>query len=81
MSKRTIGADGLDELPNPQPGWFTVTVKDSSGLQAGYAYARWGECFQLGKDGRLIPVPVQNQTAVVPVDKTQAEGQGWSDER
>jgi len=46
-----------------------VTVKDSNGLQVGYAYARWGECFQLGRNGRLIPVPVQNQAAVIPVDK------------
>ena len=69
MSKRTIGADGLDELLEHRPGWFAVTVKDSNGLQVGYAYARWGECFQLGRNGRLIPVPVQNQAAVIPVDK------------
>ena len=69
MSKRTIGPDGRDELPEHRPGWFAVTVKDGSGLQVGYAYARWGECFQLGRNGRLIPVPVQNQAAVIPVDK------------
>ena len=69
MSKRTIGADGLDELPEHRPGWFGVTVKDSNGLQVGYAYAQQGERFQLGKDGRLIPV------VMIPVDKPQTEGQ------
>ena len=63
MSKRTIGPDGRDELPEHRPGWFAVTVKDSNGLQAGYAYAQAGERFQLGKDGRLIPV------VMIPVDK------------
>ncbi len=63
MSKRTIGADGLDELLEHRPGWFAVTVKDSNGLQVGYAYAQQGERFQLGKDGRLIPV------VMIPVDK------------
>jgi hypothetical protein len=63
VSKRTIGADGLDELLEHRPGWFAVTVKDSNGLQVGYAYAQQGERFQLGKDGRLIPV------VMIPVDK------------
>ena len=63
MSKRTIGADGLDELLEHRPGWFAVTVKDSNGLQVGYAYAQQGERLQLGKDGRLIPV------VMIPVDK------------
>ena len=63
MSKRVIGADGLDELPEHRPGWFAVTVKDSSGLQVGYAYAQQGERFKLGADGRLIPV------VMIPVDK------------
>ncbi len=63
MSKRTIGADGLDELLEHRPGWFAVTVKDSNGLQVGYAYAQQGERFQLGKDGRLIPF------VMIPVDK------------
>ncbi len=61
MSKRTIGADGLDELPEHRPGWFAVTVKDSNGLQVGYAYAQQGEarpgdCFMLTDNGELIPV-------------------------
>lgn len=56
MSKRTIGADGLDELPRYRLGWFAVTVKDGNGLLVGYAYATHGERFELGKDGRLIPV-------------------------
>jgi hypothetical protein len=63
VSKRTIGADGLDELPEHRPGWFAVTVKDSNGLQAGYAYAQPGERFKVGEDGRLIPV------VMIPVDK------------
>jgi hypothetical protein len=39
-----------------RPGWFAVTVKDSNGLQVGYAYARKGEQFEVGEGGRLIPV-------------------------
>ena len=64
VSKRTIGADGRDELPERRPGWFSVTVKDDGGLQVGYTYARRGERFEVGEGGRLIPV-----------DKQQAEGQ------
>lgn len=56
MSKRTIGADGLDELPRYRPGWFAVTVKDGSGLLVGYAYAQHGKRFELGNDGKLIPI-------------------------
>lgn len=63
MSKRTIGADGLDELPRPRPGWFVVTVKDSEGMQVGYAYAHSGERFELSDDGQLIRV------AMIPVDR------------
>jgi len=63
VSKRTIGADGRDELPEHRPGWFAVTVRDGNGLQVGYAYAQQGERFKLGADGRLIPV------VMIPVDK------------
>ena len=69
MSKRTIGADGRDELPEHRPGWFAVTVKDSNRLQVGYAYAQPGERFKIGEDGRLIPV------VMIPVDRPKAEGQ------
>lgn len=84
MAKRTIDHSGRDvprkldespdESPKQKPGSFTVTVKDSNGIQVGCAYARWGECFQLGRYGRLIPVPGQNQAAVIPRDSL-TEGQ------
>lgn len=59
MSKRTIGPDGRDELPEHRPGWFAVYVRDGNAMQTGYAYAQAGERFELGKDGRLIPIDNQ----------------------
>jgi hypothetical protein len=84
MAKRTIDHSGRDvprkldvqDEPKQKPGSFTVTVTDSNGIQVGYARVRWGDdkCFRLGKDGRLIPVPGQNQAAVIPRDSL-TEGQ------
>jgi hypothetical protein len=56
MSKRTIGPDGRDELPEHRPGWFAVYVRDGNAMQTGYAYAQAGECFMVGTGGTLIPI-------------------------